>query len=315
MEALVRYSAGDYTGAAAAYRANVRDWFGTAGLRIGDEEMAVIAGDVENARKLALAALERDPGASGSLLTLVEVALDENDPAGAVRWVERALDVVPANPDALLLATIVYARAGDDARALRALMRELRDWAPERRIMTFYRVLGETGRLAGLPVATRPSCLLAYLHRYLRIDDDWQARLAIARAEEAIAKGDHVDDAYVTIGVVHQKRTEDEAALAAFLRAIDVNPRNAEAYRWAAVVYADRGDLANEYRMARSAYESEPDDPAYAIPYARVLMNKMGAYEEALAIDTKALASGRPTPTLLEDVGYLHASLDHGAES
>ena len=35
--------------------------------------------------------------------------------------------------------------------------------------------------------------------------------------------------------------------------AIEANPRNAEAHRWAAVVYADRGELANEYRMARTA--------------------------------------------------------------
>src|SRR5262249_17718763 len=159
------------------------------------------------------------------------------------RWIERVLAAAPADPDALLLATIVYARAGDDAGALGTLKRALRDWAPERRLTTFYRVLGETGRLDGLPVATRPSGLLAHLHRYLRIDDDWEARPAIARAEEAIAKGDHVDDAYVSLGVVHQKRTEDEAALAAFLHALEVNPRNAEACRWAAVVYADRGDL------------------------------------------------------------------------
>ena len=80
----------------------------------------------------------------------------------------------------------------------------------------------------------------------LRIYDGLQARLAIARAEEAIARGDQVDDACVTLGVVYQKRTEDKDALAAFLRAIEANPRNAEAYRWAAVVYADRGELANE---------------------------------------------------------------------
>src|SRR5262249_12135797 len=115
--------------------------------------------------------------------------------------------------------------------------------------------------------------------------------------------------------VVHQKRTEDEAALAAFLHALEVNPRNAEACRWAAVVYADRGDLANEHRMARAAYESQPEDPAYAIPFARVLMNRMGAYEEALTIETKVLAAGHATPALLEDIGHLHGVLDHGGES
>ena len=82
--------------------------------------------------------------------------------------------------------------------------------------------------------------------------------LAIARAEEAIARGDQVDDACVTLGVVYQKRTEDKDALAAFLRAIEANPRNAEAYRWAAVVYADRGELANEQRVAAHEIDRLP---------------------------------------------------------
>ena len=100
----------------------------------------------------------------------------------------------------------------------------------------------------------------------LRIYDGLQARLAIARAEEAIARGDQVDDACVTLGVVYQKRTEDKDALAAFLRAIEANPRNAGTYRWAAVVYADRGELANEHRVA--AHEIEPDYPdAWEFPY------------------------------------------------
>ena len=92
----------------------------------------------------------------------------------------------------------------------------------------------------------------------LRIYDGLQARLAIARAEEAIARGDQVDDACVTLGVVYQKRTEDKDALAAFLRAIEANPRNAGTYRWAAVVYADRGELANEYRVAAHEIDRLP---------------------------------------------------------
>src|SRR5439155_13444748 len=130
----------------------------------------------------------------------------------------------------------------------------------------------------------------------LRIYDGLQARLAIARAEEAIARGDQVDDACVTFGVVYQKRTEDKDALAAFLRAADANPRNAEAYRWAAVVYADRGDLVNEERMARAAYEVEPDDAAYALPLAHLLAERLGDYAGALAVETRTLAAGRETP-------------------
>src|SRR5439155_1197499 len=98
-------------------------------------------------------------------------------------------------------------------------------------------------------------------------------------------------------------------ALTAFLHAIEANPRNPEAYRWASVVYADRGDLANEYRMSRAAYEFEPKDPAYALPLAGVLAERLGDYRGALEIMTGVLASGMETPALLDRIGYLHGLL------
>jgi tetratricopeptide (TPR) repeat protein len=315
MEGFLRYLWGDYAGAAAAYREHLRDAFTTAGLPADNEELALLEGDPAQARALALRALDRDPRASRSLLTLGEIALDENATQDAVRWIGSALSVAPDDVDGLLLASVAYARAGDYPRAIRTMSHVLRDWQGERRAMTFIRVLGETGRLYSLPADRRPACLLAHLHRYLRIYDGLQARLAIARAEEAIARGDQVDDAYVTLGVVYQKRTQDKDALAAFLRAIETNPRNAEAYRWAAVVYADRGELANEYRMARTAHEIEPGDPAYALPLAHVLAQKLGDYRAALELETKALATGREMPALLDDLGDLHGRLGHGDDA
>ena len=315
IEGFLRYVCGDYTGAAAAYRDHLRDLFATAGLPVDNEELALLQGDAVRARTLAARALERDPRASGSLLTLGEIALDEDATEDALRWIGRALDVAPNDVDGLLLAAVAYTRAGDSPHAVRTLSHALRDWEGERRATTFIRVLGETGRLYRLPADRRPACLLAHLHRYLRIYDGLQGRLAIARAEEAIARGDQVDDAYVTLGVIHQKRAEDTAALAAFLRAIEANPRNAEAHRWAAVVYADRGELANEYRMARTAHEIEPDDPAYALPLARILTQQLGDYRSALELDTKVLATGRETPALLDDLGYLHGLLGHGDDA
>jgi len=305
----MRYACGDYVGAAAAYGQNLREAFATAGLSVKNEEVALLAGDRQGARTLATNALARDPGAHSSLLTLAEISLDDGATDEAVQWVQRALVVAPTEIDGLLLAAVIHSRAGDYARATRMMTLALRDWRPEGRPTTFIRVLGETGRLYTLPAEGRPNCLLAHLHRYLRIYDGHQAGLAIARAEDAIATGDQVDDAYVNLGVVRQKQTKDAEALTAFLHAIEANPRNPEAYRWASVVYADRGDLANEYRMSRAAYEFEPKDPAYALPLAGVLAERLGDYRGALEIMTGVLASGMETPALLDRIGYLHGLL------
>ena len=51
--------------------------------------------------------------------------------------------------------------------------------------------------------------------------------------------------------------------MAAFQAAIAVDPRHAEAHRLAAIMYGQRGDLANEYRMISTAL-AESGDPFYA---------------------------------------------------
>ena len=315
VEGFLRYSFGDYGGAARAYQTHLRDLFALDGLRAEDEEIALLHGDTGRARSLATRALDRDPRASRSLLTVAEIALDQNSIDEARRSIEQALAVVPDDFDALILAAVARARSGEYREAVAAMAHALRDWQPEARLMTFIRALGEIGRLYHLPTEQRPACLLAHFHRYLRTYDESQGRLAIARAQDAIENGDGVDDAYVTIGVVHQKRAEDEQALSAFLSAIATNARNAEAHRWAATVYADRGDLANEYRMTRAAHDLAPDEAAYALPFARVLADKLGDYRTALEVEARVLASGRETAGLDNDLGSLHARLGHVDDS
>ena len=63
----------------------------------------------------------------------------------------------------------------------------------------------------------------------------------MAYARQAAAAGDHPADAYLTIGILHDKRREHEAASAALTRAVELNPRHAEALRWAAEKRARSG--------------------------------------------------------------------------
>lgn len=82
--------------------------------------------------------------------------------------------------------------------------------------------------------------------------------------------------------MVHARQRRRERALAAFLKAVEVNPRHAEALRWAGVVYGQMGGLANEYRMARAASEAAPGDPYYIEDLAFLVIDKLGDFRQAV---------------------------------
>src|SRR5438093_1194505 len=92
--------------------------------------------------------------------------------------------------------------------------------APIARITTFLATLETTGELAQLPAGTRPLCLLAHYHRYLRIFDQAQAASAIRYAKAAIAIEDHADDCWFTMGMVYRRQNKPHASLEALLHAI-----------------------------------------------------------------------------------------------
>jgi tetratricopeptide (TPR) repeat protein len=113
----------------------------------------------------------------------------------------------------------------------------------------------------------------------------------------------------VVIGVVHTKRWKQDAALQAFLKAMEANPTNAEAHRWAARQYSDRGDLLSEYRMIKAAFAAASSDPYYADLLDHLLTRKLGDYQQALAFNRELLARSPDDASTLKRLGALHVSL------
>ena len=250
MQGLVRYLAGDYGGAARAYRAH----FG----------------------------------------------LSTSGPApAAANAIERAAALT---------------RRREDGRALHALNLALRD-GPATGAGELILALETAGELAGLPDETRPDALLAAWYRYLRVFDPGNGRPAIRAARRAIAAGARADDAYLTIGVIHARERRRERALAALLKAIEVNPRHAEALRWAGVVYGQKGDLANEYRMARAASEAEPGDPYYVEDLAFLVIDKLGDFRQAVVLLERALRSSPEDVNVLSRLAHAYGFLGDHARS
>lgn len=306
VKGLVLYMMGDYSGAADAYRAHFQEAYRTERTAADPGHDALLRGDLETAAQLSRNTLERDPTAIDPLLNLGEIALAKNANDEALHIFSRILNRVPDQYDALLLSSVAFTHSGDYGKAIDSLKLAFRTDTIESRITSFLLALKMTGELSQLPKQTKPLCLLAHLYRYLRIFDPSNGSIAVNYANQAIASRDRPDDAYITMGVVSYKERKKQQALREFLNAIEVNPRNPEAYHWAYVVYADRGDLPNEYRMIKAAYEIAPEDPFYVKGFTYVLIEKLGDYYEALMLAQKALETKPDDVRLLDRVGYVY---------
>jgi tetratricopeptide (TPR) repeat protein len=255
------YLAGDYGNAARAYRVHFRRRAAEHG-GFGDPVFgALLAGDLDGAERAAKAALGRGWSADAHL-TLGEVALHRGRPRDAVDAFGAVLERDPNHVDGLLLASVAYTQVGDVERAITALNRALRQGVGSR-ITGFLWILEATGDVERRSFDQRPLCLLAHWYRYLRVYDPANAKWAIARAEEAIARGDRPAEAYLTIGIVHQRQGRPDQALQALEQATRHDPHLAQAAWLLATISAERGDLARSYRAIRTAVEAGPVDPFY----------------------------------------------------
>jgi tetratricopeptide (TPR) repeat protein len=304
---LVSYVAGDYAQAARAYRSHLAARVAK-GLSTGDPGLdALLLGDPAGAERLARASLSARPDNIDALLTLADVALERSDPTAAVAAIEQILRQEPEQTDALLLSVVALARIQRYGDAMAVLNRALAETLAERRFTSMLRILELAGQLGRQPRSERPACLLATIHRYLRTYDPAQGGVAVRYAEQAIATGDHPADAYLTIGIVDHFQGRDEASLLAFLKAIELESHHAEALRWAAWKYADRGDVVNQARMATAAFEAAPGEPRYLRLVAFVLLEKLGDAAETVRVAQIALAYRPGDAVALSWLGQAHA--------
>jgi tetratricopeptide (TPR) repeat protein len=311
VKALTLYLVGRYEGSARAYRAH---WGARvlSGRSSGDPGAdLILTGDLPAAERLARQHLAQAPNATEPLLLLAEIALEREAPAEAARLAARVLAVQPDDGDALVMLSLAQARHGEAGPAIDALSRALRAGHVGGRLVTFYQLLATAGTLGARQSGDRSPCLLAYYHRYLRIFDLSQARTAARYARAAIATGDRVADAHVTLGLLAHKAGRLDEALAEFEAAIQADPRHPEAHRLAAIGYGERGDLVSQYRMISVAL-AESGDVYYSDFVFDVLVNKIGDPARAAAL-LEPLAERTPRNARLhERLGHVWALLDDG---
>lgn len=279
---------------------------------------ALRAGDLTLAQRRAGTTLMLVPGSIEPTLTLGEIALERGQFRQALVHFDEILARQSEHADALLLSAIAAARLGEHGRAIDAMNRALRHSTAGRRDTLLFRFMELAGDLADPPPAQRPLCLLAHIHRYLRIFDEASGPVAIAYARQAIAAGDRPADAYLAIGIVHDKRGEHVEALKAMQQAVAIDSRHAEAYRWAAVEAGRLHDPALEYRMIRAAFEAAPTDPFYLPPLERVVLNWFGdartmaeLMQRAIERDPGAVGAHERLARAAEALGELERAAIH----
>jgi Tfp pilus assembly protein PilF len=289
--ALALYLAGSYRDAGRAYRSGQRGEIRTPYANDPTGYWALRAGHLDEAERRAKTTLALVPAAVEPLVTLGEIALERGQAPEAVRSLTAALRRRPDHVDALLLGGVAMARADQPGPAIAALNRALRTDSAGSRDTILFRIMELAGELRDRPAERRPLCLLAHLHRYLRIFDDRQGPVAIDYAHGAIAAGDRPADAYLTLGIVRDKRGEYEAARRAMRRAVEADPRHAEALRWLAVEAGKVGDALAEYQMIKAAFEAAPTDPFYLRPLEDVVLTKLGDPAGMAALLERAVAA------------------------
>src|SRR5262245_29843067 len=272
--ALALYLEGNLGDAARTYRTGLQGALRVPYAQDPSGYRALRAGHGDEAARRAKMTLALVPGATEPHVTLGELALDGGEPNKALASFAAALHRRPAHVDALYLAAVALGRSGDADAAIDRLNRALRSGSAGQRDTILYRIMELAADLANRP--ERPRCLLAHLHRYLRIFDERQGLVAMAYARQAIDARDRPADAYLTLGVVHDKRGEYHAARQAMRQAIAADPRHAEALRCLAVDAGKVGDLLAQHEMITRAFDAAPTDTFYFSELEAVLVRKLG---------------------------------------
>ncbi|NOY84383.1 MAG: tetratricopeptide repeat protein [Nitrospirae bacterium] len=288
IQGLFLYEIGNYKGAAGAYRAHFMetdDWETSSDPGVD----ALLRDDLFLAAAISESDLKTGQNPINAALTLGEVALTDGRDDEALAWFNAALENEEDQFDALLLASILQTRNGNIGEAIHLINRALRHHRADTRITTFFWVLDAMGDLLESPDHSQHSTLLAHYFRYLRIFDITNGKKALSFATAGLEGNDHLESAYLTMGIIFHKMNKIEDARSAYKKALERDPEFSEAYRRMAKIYSERGQLAKEYQMTKIAYETAPKDRFYIQAYQDHLVNKLGDYYQALVLTEKLL--------------------------
>ena len=99
----------------------------------------------------------------------------------------------------------------------------------------------------------------AYLQKYRATKDVQWVALARNNCSRAAALDDILAPVHITLGLLHNETGKYEEALAELQKALDLDPVNADAYRWRAKAFMALNRLAEAESTYKKAIETKPD--------------------------------------------------------
>ena len=209
----------------------------------------------------------------------------------AIRHYEAVLDLAPNDLDAVVALVRLWVERKQFERAQHLLAQKLSDGSHRAEL---YLVLGMLYREAGA----------------------WMEALrAFERASTLAPKS---AQAHFLIGAQLERLHQEAAAREELRRAIELDPRHADALNYLGYMNAEDGvDLEEAKRLVQRALEVEPDNGAYLDSLGWVYF-RMGDMDQALAQLQHAVSMVATDPMIFEHLGdvYLaHGDIDHARQA
>ena len=238
------------------------------------------------AEQLLQRALEKEPNHTEALMLLGDVKYNAADYAQAAEFLERALQQNPRSPSRWTRASAAYLRAGQADRALNLADEGLLLFpgqAPLIRVSAYAHM--QTGRNA--------TAISRFQDALQQADDTPQLRSQINSA----------------LGLLHARLQQFSKSDAAYARALDADPENADAANNYAFSLADRDvHLDRALSLAKRAVRIDSTNAAYLDTLGWIYF-KRGNLSEAESILQQALDTGDASAAVYEHYGDVSEAL------
>ena len=293
---------GRYSDAAAAY-ARAAGMAGTDSQRLHAWRAAAVAAqkarDWRLVEKALLEAQQLDPRNREILQGLADALSEQKDPAGAARWMEKALAVKPNLNDEELLANL-YLELEDYGRAIELLQRILRGLRAEANRHRIYMALGYAYTSAGrkdeaaaafseAAALRRDPATLVPLAESL--ESDGRLSQAAEYRRQLIDLAPTADN-YYALGMLYARLGREEDAARQLEEAINrglAEQKRATALKQAGMLYQKQGRYEPARQSLAAARSLNPQDASLPLAIAEIDL-QAGRYSSALESVDQSLA-------------------------
>jgi tetratricopeptide (TPR) repeat protein len=262
----------------------------------------VAQGNRQEAVRVLDQVIKANPRNGDARLLLGSILAEEGKSAEAIRHIEEAVRLMPQSPMAQNALGEALDTIGDSSRARRAFEKAV---ALDPRFAQAHanlgRVLIQTGNSAGAAEHLDRAIALAgqtpdaahplYLRAKIHTEQD-EVEKAAAALKLAVAAQPDFGEAWSDLGQARQALLDDAGALAAFRRAVEVNPENAISQYRLGAEHLRQGNAHDAVIHLRKSFQLDPGNQS-TLNSLQLALRQNGQAEEAGRIKEKLVEALR----------------------